>query len=284
MTKLPLFVSMPRSGSTILFETAREYAVRQLGMRDLGRYSEIFNRFTYDVVAWNKEKETQAAMELFTINNKDPNMPMTVHLVNPPIFEGYRESVIHKIRVLMKEQEKGFEHYLKIMAFDFWQAPDELIELYKKRKFVLTRSRNIKNSAMSLIYSRYTNLWHARQSNWYKWEDAARDPVHINPGLVEVIWPQIKVYQNMDNWEHKLSERGLEYMVVYKEDLEDFDKVCGEIDKIYETNHWRETLSPELLSNLPFKREKNYKELISNYDQIYNLVSERLRTDLDHLT
>lgn len=277
--KLPLFVFMPRSGSSIIFEAARNYAINNLGMISLGRNSEIFNRFMVDHVSLDTLNETQKSLELFTLNNKDPKLPMTLHGVYPNIFTGPREAVIHKVRVLMKERERGFEHYIKVVASAFHQAPDEIMELYKDRKFVLIRSRNIKDSALSLVYSYYTNLWHARTSNWHKWEHAADEPVNIHTGVVANIWNEIKVYRNMDKWEHKLSERDYDYTVIYKEDLISWDHICGEIDKIYETNEWRGTLTDDTLRALPHKRKKDYKKLIKNYDQISSLIDERIKSD-----
>jgi len=278
--KLPLFVFMPRSGSSILFEAASSYAINNLGMIPLGRNSEIFNRFMIDHVSLDTRDETQKSLELFMLNNKDPQYPMTLHGVSPNIFMSERESVIHKIRVLMKERERGFEHYIKVVAASFYQAPDEIMDLYKDRKFVLVRSRNIKDTALSLAYSQYTNLWHARSNNWHKWELAADEPVSIHTGLIEVIWRQIKVYRNMDNWEHKLSERGYDYTVIYKEDLTSWDNICSEIDKVYETDEWRWSLTDEQLRSLPHKRKKDYKKLIKNYDQISDLIDQRIRDDL----
>ena len=277
--KLPLFIFMPRSGSTILFEAASSYAINNLGMISLGRNSEIFNRFMTDQVSLDTRTEVQKTLELFTLNNKNPQLPMTLHGVNPNIFGSSREAVIHKIKVLMKERERGFEHYIKIASSSFYQAPDEIMDLYKDRKFVLIRSKNLHDTALSLLYSKYTNLWHARSSNWHAWELAADEPVSIHTGLVETIWREIKVYRNMDNWEHKLSERGYDYNVVYKEDLISWDHICGEIDKIYETNEWRSYLTDDLLRSLPHKRKKDYKKLIKNYDQVSSLINERIRED-----
>lgn len=279
MTKKPLFVSMPRSGSTILFELGKEYAVRNLGMKDLGKHSEIFSRYTHNMVAKDVYTDLQHSMELFLVNDKDPHYPANIHYVTPSFFASDREAIIHKIKVFMLEQDRGFEHYIKIMANSFVEAPEELMGLYKNRKFILTRSRNLRKSALSLVYSRTTGLWHYRNSNSEEWNSYKEDPIYINPGMVEVIWPDIKVYKNMDNWENKLSIRGADYMVIYKEDIENEDSLYGEVDKIFETRDWRETLTEDWAENLPQRIEKDYSKLIQNYDQIASLIDERLKQD-----
>lgn len=279
--KLPLFVSLPRSSSTILFETGRAYAVRALGMRDLAENSEFFRRFSHKYVSRNKQTNHEAVMELLPVNDSREGMPMKMHYTYPWMFNTHQHSVIHKIRVLKEERRRGNEYYVKAMAKDFWQAPDELLEFYKDRKVVFLRSRNIYRMAWSLVFAKCTNIWHVRAHQMDKFLEMANsgEQVVINKGIVTDVWPDLLVANNMDNWENKCALRGIESVTVYHEDIKDFDGVCSVLDQVYDTDKWREFMPDGLDKTLPQKIEKDYKKWVMNYDEIDTMIRQKIKDD-----
>ena len=279
--KLPLFVSLPRSSSTVMFEAGRAYAIRGLGMKDLAENSEFFRRFSSKYVSRNKQTNHEAVMELLPVNDRRENMPMKMHYCYPWMFDSHQQSVIHKIRVLAEERKRGNEYYVKAMAKDFWQAPDELLDFYKDRKIVFLRSRNIHRMAWSLVFAKCTNIWHVRGHQYDSFQKLTQsdDKVIINKGLVTDVWPDLLVANNMDNWENKVAHRNIESVTVYHEDLKDFEGVCNVLDQIYETDRWRNFMPEGLEKTLPLKIEKDYKSWVLNYDEIDSLIRSKIKED-----
>lgn len=279
--KLPLFVSLPRSSSTILFETGRAYAIRGLGMKDLAENSEFFHRFSNKYVSRNKQTNHEAVMELLPVNDPRENMPMKMHFTYPWMFKNHQQSVIHKLRVLMEERRRGNEYYVKAMAKDFWQAPDELLDFYRNRKIVFLRSRNLHRLAWSLVFAKATNIWHVRPNTLDKFNQLANsdEQVIINKGIVTDVWPDLLVAKNMDNWENKVAHRGIDSVTVYHEDIKDFDGVCSVLDQVYETDAWRDFMPDGLQKTLPVKIEKNYQKWVMNFDEIDDLIRKKLNDD-----
>jgi len=278
-TKLPIFFSMPRSRSTALLTLATPYMENSLGLHSLGGQTEFFQEYSYRYITDDMQRDRKYSMEYFPLNRE--NSPITHHFVYPAIYNSKFQRTNHKLQVLNQEKIAGREYNIKIMAEDIFIGDNKLDEKYDRnifdffsnRKYVITRRKDIKGMSFSLLVSMHTNLWHKRNANEFKYADLQQKPITINPGLCTSIIPSLRAAAMMDLFENYIERSGYSHNTFYYEDLTTVEDMKVALDTVFENKIWREYINDEFIEySLPKPLNLNYKEIITNYDEINDII------------
>ena len=281
--KLPIFFAVPRSRSTALMTLAGPYMTDILRLIPLGDQTEFFQEWSHRYFCKDTKRDVETRMEYFPLNRE--NAPITHHFVSPPIYNDKLQRISHKIQVLKHEKKVGRNYNIKIMSEDIVssQVNDNrfdrsILDFFSDRKFVITRRKDIKGLALSLILSIQTNLWHKRSSNTGKWDELENNQIFINPELCTMLRPILRSVALMDKFENELERSGYQYQTVYYEDMTTLEDMKVVLDQVFDTTTWRDTLSDSYIeSALPKNLGIDYKSVISNYDEVADRIDMIIR-------
>lgn len=271
---LPIFFATPRSRSTVLMELASPYMESVLGLYSLGNQTEFFQEYSYRYFTQDVHLDRTNAMEYFPLNRQ--GAPITHHFVYPSIYHNKKQRDGHKLQVLHQEKNAGRHYNIKIMAEDIEvnESLDDrfdksILDFFSDRTFVITRRKDIKGMAMSLLLSLHTKLWHKRDLNQSKYDYLKDNPVTINPELGVSIIPTLKAAAMMDRFETHLERSGYKYHTFYYEDLTTIEDMKVALDQVFGNQIWRSYISDEYIEhNLPKKLDLDYSKVIVNLEEI----------------
>lgn len=280
--KLPVFLATPRSRSTALLSLAAPYTEAALRMHSLGYQTEFFQEFSSRYYQKDELLDSTKLMEYFPLNRQ--NAPITHHFVAPPIYGNKMQRDSHKLQVLNQERKAGREYLIKIMSSDL-RRPDSLekfnksiIDFFSENTFVVTRRRDVKGLAFSLLVSYHTNLWHKRASNESKYQDLYDNPITINPELCTVISESLNMVAMMDKVEAHLEASGYSYHTFFYEDMITLEDMKDSLDLVFGNKIWREYLSDAYIERaIPRPLELDYEKVIENYDKLEKRVDMMIR-------
>lgn len=273
-TDLPIFLATPRSRSTALMELATPYMENVLGLLSLGHQTEFFQEYSHRYFADDNYLRRTNYMEYFPLNRE--NAPITHHFVYPPIYNSKKQRIGHKLQVLQHEKKAGRHYNIKIMAEDIdineeWDEKFDrsILDFFYGRTFVITRRKDIKGMALSLLVSMHTNLWHKRSASESKYDFLKENPITINPELGVSIIPTLKAAAMMDQFETHLERSGYKHHTFYYEDLTTIEDMKVALDQVFGNQVWRSYVSDEYIEhNLPKKIDIDYTKVIKNLEEV----------------
>lgn len=283
--ELPIFFATPRSRSTALMTLAAPYMTNKLNLLSLGHQTEFFLEYSHRYFVQDSNLGTTNRLEYFPLNRE--NSPISHHFVYPPIYKSKQQRQGHKLQVLKSEKREGRNYNIKIMSSDIipsptkdWKFDKSIIHFFSDRTFVITRRRDVKGLAFSLLVAAYTNLWHKRSSNEQKYQDLYDNPITINPELCTVIEEDLKSTALMDMYEGEIQKAGYKNHVFYYEDLTTIEDMKVALDQVFGHKLWREGLDDQFIeSSMPKALNLDYTKIIANYDQ----VEKRVESTIKHI-
>lgn len=272
--ELPIFFAAPRSRSTALMELASPYMEKALGLYSLGYQTEFFKEYSHRYFSKDVHLDREGLMEYFPLNRE--NAPITHHFVYPPIYNDKKQRTWHKLQVLQNEKKVGRHYNLKIMAEDISVSDKKeerfdssILDFFSDRTFVITRRKDVKGMAFSLLIAFYTNLWHKREKNQSKYDDLLENPVTINPDLCISIIPSLRASAQMDQFENYIQRSGYKHHTFYYEDLNEVIDMQYSLDQVFGDQMWREYITEEYIDTaLPKNLELDYSKVIINFEEI----------------
>ena len=280
--KLPVFFAAPRSRSTALLTLASVYANHRLGMHSLGYQTEFFQEYSSRYYKTDEIRNTIEKMEYFPLNRE--NAPITHHFVSPPIYHDKSQRDGHKLQVLSHEKKAGRNYLIKVMSSDLRRLDNpnkinkHIVDFFSDNTFVLTRRKDVRGLAFSLLISYHTNLWHKRSENKDKYQDLYDNPIEINPELCTVISTSLKSTSLMDRVEDHIINSGYSYHSFYYEDLQTLEDMKVALDSVFGNRDWREYAKDEILEEImPHPLNLDYRKIISNYEDVEKRVDMTLR-------
>lgn len=280
--ELPIFLAAARSKSTALQTLASPYMETVLGLLPLGHQTEFFQEYSHRYGFLDMRMDRHYKAEYFPLNRE--NSTITHHFVYPPIYTNKLQRDGHKLQVLRNEKESGRQYNIKIMSHDIFLNPKKdykwdrgLLDFFSDRTFVITRRKNVKDLAFSLLVSVHTDLWHKRDHNQDKYQDLYDNPITINPELCTVIIPTLKSVSMMDQFEDYLTKSGYKHHTFYYEDLVTLEDMKDALDKVFDNQVWREYLNDQYLAAaMPQQLKLDYTKIISNYEEISKKIDSTL--------
>lgn len=282
-TKLPIFFSNPRSKSTALQTLAAPYMENSLGLLPLGHQTEFFNEYSHRYFFEDQHQEVSKRAEYFPLNRE--NQAISHHFVYPPVYTSKTQRDGHKIQVLRNEKAEGREYNIKIMSDNITlnQEKDHkwdrsILDFFADRAFVITRRRNVKTLAWSLLVSYHTNLWHKREANKGRYEDLYDNPITMNPELTLSVLESLKSTAMMDQFEDHIKKSGYESHTLYYEDLVTLEDMKDALDKVFDNKVWREYINDDFIQrSMPQQLNLDYKKIIKNYDEMEERIDWALK-------
>ena len=280
--KAPIFIATPRSRSTALFTLAATAAETKFKLKSLGQNTEFFNEWSWRNFSHDSVTKAISSTEYFPINKPSG---ISHHYIYPPILKNKAERNVHKVRVLKYEKEMGREYNLKIMSTNLfyrdekkYRQADDIIDFFGDRKFVITRRRDVKGLALSLLVANHTQMWHKREANSESYNDLYENPITINPEMCTVITPDLQSLVKLDSLEESLKHRKYDYEVFYYEDMSTVEDMKNCLDVVFETDAWRQTVSDDQIEKHMTKDiNLDYHKAIANYDKLEQRVDATLR-------
>jgi hypothetical protein len=280
--KAPIFLATPRSRSTALLTLSAPYLEAVQGLHVLGHQTEFFKEYSHRYFTRDVHMMRDNRMEYFPLNRE--NSPISHHFVYPPIYADKLQRDGHKIQVLAHEKKSNREYLIKIMTSDIridWDKDynwdKSIVDFFNDRKFVITRRKDIKGLAFSLLVSVHTDLWHKRQANENRYKALEENPITINPELCTVIIPDLKGAAMMDKFEEYIQRSGYEHHTFYYEDLTTLQDMKEALNQVFDGNVWQDFLSDAYVEQvMPQNLQLDYKKIIKNYDQIEKIVEQAI--------
>jgi hypothetical protein len=273
MSKAPFFISAPRTRSSVLFETAQFYVENAYNLKPLGNHTELFLEFSRNAEFLDVKEDKKYTAELYPIASGGN---LNVHYVYPPVFKTRKDRNLYKIQTLEYLKLQGNEFNIKgtMQIIDTYPS---IIEFYKDRHFVITKRRNITDYVCSFFVAYTSKLFHARPNNLDRYKKIIQDKVHIDPELFPQIGNLLKQTKQLWQVESLLKEKGYSYSVTYYEDLDTQQKINNKLTEILQTEDWIKYLPDNYSERVPIKIDKDYSEIISNYEDIKNSIKSYIK-------
>ena len=273
MSNAPFFISAPRTRSSVLFETAQFYVENAYNLKPLGNHTELFLEFSRNAEFLDVKEDKKYTAELYPIASGGN---LNVHYVYPPVFKTRKDRNLYKIQTLEYLKLQGNEFNIKgtMQIIDTYPS---IIEFYKDRHFVITKRRNITDYVCSFFVAYTSKLFHARPNNLDRYKKIIQDKVHIDPELFPQIGNLLKQTKQLWQVESLLKEKGYSYSVTYYEDLDTQQKINNKLTEILQTEDWIKYLPDNYSERVPIKIDKDYSEIISNYEDIKNSIKSYIK-------
>lgn len=273
MNKAPFFISAPRTRSSVLFETAQFYVENAFNLKPLGNHTELFLEFSRNAEFVDvKENKTHTA-ELYPIARGGN---LNVHYIYPPVFKTRKDRNLYKIQILEYLKLQGNEFNIKgtMQIIDTYPS---IIEFYKDRHFVITKRRNITDYVCSFCVAYTSKLFHARPNNLDRYKKIIQDKVFIDNTLLSQVGNLLEQTKKLWQVESLLQQKNYDYTVTYYEDLNTQEKINNTLTSILSTNDWQSYLPDNYSDLVPIKIEKDYSQIISNYEDIIDSIQKYIK-------
>ena len=272
MNKQPFFLSPPRTRSSVLFQLMQFYAIKKLGLKPVRNHIELFLEFSHNDVFMDLKTNEQNLGELYPVVKPDG---LHVHFVSPPVFNNAQERNLHKLKVLQGAKENGNNYFIKATV-NVVDTPNEILDFFSDRHWVITKRRNTEEFVLSFLYARTAKLFNARTHNVDRYRDTLDKGVVVADDLVQRVHILLDKTKKVYEIEQQLIVRNIDYSLAYYEDMPDWESLYNKITEIYGTQDWKEYLSEDFLDLVPIKVEKDYTKCILNYDDIIGSIRKQI--------
>lgn len=261
MNKPPFFVSLPRTRSSVLFEIIRPFVLSKMGLLELNTHPEIFLQFSKSDIILNKRTNETYNTEIYPVVNNDN---LNIHYIYPHIFNNPIDRNLYKLKILKDLKTKNKNYYIKGTA-QIAYTPEQIIDFFSDRHFVITKRKSFTNLILSFLYSWHSGIFHAREHNLDHYKNKLKEGVIVDLHDIHKHMKNIKKMFDIDKY---IKSKKYDYSIVYYEDIEDKKNMYDQIDQILDTDEWR-----SMKGSVPIKLEKNYKESILNYNEVINEIN-----------
>src|SRR6056297_100574 len=271
MKDRPLFfLSAPRTRSSILFEMSEPYINTRFELRSLKGHSEFF--LTRSPWAKFVDKRTGQEHQADMYPVADRSGDITMHHVWPSMYKDMHEAVEHKCEFLATLQAQR-KHYNVKGTLECGLQPELVILLFRDRHFVFTKRRNITDMVASTLFALRIKAFHMRPNNEEHYRQSLSEPITLTQDEL-AIGKRLLIHCNrLWAMENMCEQMNLPYSTVYYEDLDTEDHLINTLTELHGTPEWVDYLSEDYHLKVPMRIDKDYCKLITNYDDIEELVN-----------
>lgn len=264
MTKLPFFISAPRTRSSILFETMAFYINQHCNLKSLDHHTELF--LTKSVWANIQDKRTGEWHDTQLLPNFK-NGKITMHHVYPPMFDNVQEANLFKLDTLAEAKDYDIEFNIK-GTVQIIENYKEILEFFSDRKFIITKRHDVKALIASTLFALSVKAFHVRPNNIDVYNEHLSKGVLLSEELITLGEGLLVNVKRLWELEDYILDNGWDLSVVYYEDLNDEAAINNTITDILETADWIKYLPDDYHSKVPMKLDNDYTTLIHNYDEL----------------
>jgi hypothetical protein len=273
---IPIFLSAPRTRSSILFESSRYYVEQELGLKSMINHPEFFLESSRNAEFIDTKTGESHTGELYPIIDKNDNIK--IHFIYPHVFDNHVDRLYYKLDLLKTQKAKGINYNLKA-TLDVVDIEDDFIDFFKDRHFIITKRRDLIDYCLSFLVAWSTRIFHARANNFDRYTKILADgvwiPIH---GMQVVLQDFLEATKKIWMVETKLARLNIPHTVVYYEDLNSWDNIQSCITGLFNTRDWINCL-PSCWNDIsPIQVDKNYSSIITNYDETMMFIDRALST------
>jgi hypothetical protein len=237
------------------------YALKKFGLLPLKNHSELFLFQSKNNVYEDLKTGDKNSAQLYPIASETS---LDIHFIHPPVYSSIEEANLSKLKLLESEKSKGKNYWIKT-TLEVVYNPKEISDFFSDRRFVLTDRKDISEFLLSTIFALKTRIFHARENNIDLYKDLISTGVMVDEkdlGRMDWVFNLLLEFKNLRKY---ISDR-YDYINVFYEDTNTKEKLFNKINDIFCTDDWRSYYKP--LDFHPIKIEKDYKEIIINYNEI----------------
>ena len=261
MNKPPFFVSPPRTRSSVLFEIIRPFVLSKMKLLELKTHPEFFLQFSRSDIILDKRTNKTYNTELYPVVN---NNNLEVHYIYPHIFDNPIDRNLYKLKILKNLKTENKNYYIK-GTVQITHTPEQIIDFFSDRHFIITKRKNFTNLMLSFLYSWHSGIFHARGDNLDYYKNKLKEGIVVDTNDIH---KHIRNIKKMDKVIEYIKFKNYQHSIVYYEDIENEKDMYNEINKILGTDEWQ-----SMKGYTPIKLEKNYKESILNYNEVINEIN-----------
>lgn len=266
--KPPFFICAPRTRSTILFESLTPYVEKHMGLSRLRGHTELFLDVSANAVFHDAKTNEQHSMELLGVAN---GSNIDIHYVYPNIYETTEARVRSKLRLLQSQRAAGYEYFIK-GTLEVTDALDDVLDFYKDFQIVIPMRKDMVEYCLSSVTAWFSRIFHARQNNLDYYQSVLHNGVNVDLVEAEEWLTQLLQYTKAC-WNIR---NKVETTVVWYEDMATWDGVVKSGTVITGDPHWASHISPEHFTTLPILVEKQYENILPQYDSLMLIIDRVL--------
>lgn len=200
------------------------------------------------------------------------NGKITIHHVYPPIYPDIKTANHNKLLQLKKARIDGYEFNLK-GTIECTENAHEILDFYKNYKIIITKRRNLEDLVASTYFAVTVKAFHARPCNFDKYQLLLKTPVTLTKQQLTAAKDLLDYISNLWAMEDLAISNNIATHITYYEDLDSEEKIFNELDKIFETDDWRNYIPADYKLKIPQNIDKDYSKLVTNYSDIKDVVS-----------
>lgn len=255
----PLFLSPPRTRSTILYETMAPYVTSNSSLLPSVGHSEPFLHLAQNKTIDGYATEIHPVLTEKCIEYK---------YVFPRVFKDNKDSVLKKLDLFRSAKEEGREYFFKA-TLNVAVVISEFLEVFKDRDLYLTLRKNPIDIFVSTAYAMAIKIFHARESNLNTYESHTKSKIKIDLSVLELMdWvvEMVSVFYDLPNKRKNIT-------LIYYDDMDSEQSINNVISKILKSDEWIDTKP----NNLPIKIDNDYESIIENYDELLSLIEVSMK-------
>lgn len=258
MTKI-FQISLPRTRSSLVYETLRPYQTAKYGLKEVEGHPELFLEWGRNMEMCDRKTENCYTTELYPLQSDNG---IKMHFVYPHIFGSTAKRNYHKIQLLESERQMGREYYIK-GTLNIAESVSVVLDFFRDRRIVLTTRDDREAMYMSFLFAWESKIFHARKNNIELYHQKMSEGVTVPE---QIVLDYIPFVRQMDIIQNYVIQNGFDYKIVTYEQLANIDVLSD----ILETDEWKQYID----GKTPIQIDKNYRELIHNYDEVKSLLQD----------
>tara|TARA_B110000908_G_C10241973_1_gene446597 strand:- start:1110 stop:1733 length:624 start_codon:yes stop_codon:yes gene_type:complete len=188
---------------------------------------------------------------------------MDIHYIYPWIYKDNKTSVLEKLELLKQAKAKGNEYYIK-GTYNISEAIDEVMDFFSDYDIILTLRHDVIELVCSMLFATSTKLFHLRDNNRGIYESRTSN-ITVSDDVIQELGGFVDKIGALYNLRNDYPDLN----VVYYEDIDTPEKVDACVSNIAGNESWK-SLRP---TNMPTKLDHDYSSLITNYDQIAEILT-----------
>lgn len=255
----PFFISPPRTRSSILYSLLEPYVIDNTNLLPIVGHTEPFLHVVQNKTVIDAYTQKHHLTEMFPVMNKNC---MNIHYVYPWIYKDNRTSVIEKLKLLQKAKDEGREYYIK-GTYNIAEALDETLEFFSDYDVILTLRKDIIELVASTLFAVHTKMFHPSSDTLEIYQSKIDEGMKIDQNTLKDIDGFLEKVCKIYKLKNKINAT-----VVYYEDLNSQEKIEKFLTSFIGSDKWKNYNH----RYLPTKIEKDYSKIISNYDEMVEVI------------
>lgn len=227
-------------------------------MKEVQGHPEFFLEWGRNMELYDQKTNEHHTTELYPVVHPSG---MKMHFVYPWILGDVAARNRYKISLLEQERERGNEYYIK-GTLNMAESCGVVLDFFKDRRIILTDREDREAMYMSFFFAWETKIFHARRNNLTRYRDKMSEGVTVPDQIVIDYIGFVRQYETIFDY---VRHNDFDYRVLMYEQLDDPSTITDALG----TSEWEKHRDDTFV---PIQVEKDYRDLIHNYDHVLDLL------------